>query len=99
MSWLEPAALGLLGALLVLAWLVLLQRGAKRVEAGTLFIWRRVAARRDARRRRPRFEPLLWVSAAAVIAGALAAARPALAQAGGERRVAVFIERLGPTGG
>ena len=38
MTWLELPALGLLLSLAVLAWLVFMQRGARRVEVGTLFI-------------------------------------------------------------
>jgi hypothetical protein len=96
LNWLERPALGLLAALIVLALLVFLQRGAKKLRVGTLFIWRRVAATQDARKRKARLEPVLWLCAAALVVAALASARPALAQAGRGPVVAVFIERLAP---
>lgn len=98
MTWLELPALGLLLSLAVLAWLVFMQRGARRVEVGTLFIWRKVAARPDARKRQARMEPLLWLCAGALAFGALAAARPALAQPDGAFIVAVYMERLAADG-
>jgi len=98
MTWLELPALGLLLSLAVLAWLVFMQRGSTRVEVGTLFIWRKVAARPDARKRRARIEPLLWLCAGALAFGALAGARPALAQPDGSVIVAVYMERLAAEG-
>ena len=85
MNWLEMPALGLLASLAVLAWLVFMQRGAKRVAVGTLFIWRRVAARPDAKKRRAQLEVVLWLAAGALLLAALASARPALAPDAGSR--------------
>lgn len=98
MTWLELPALGLMLSLAVLAWLVFMQRGARRVEVGTLFIWRKVAARPDARKRRARIEPLMWLCAGALALAALGAARPALIVAQGGAKVAVYIERLAAEG-
>lgn len=98
MSLLEPWALALLLSLAVLAWLVFMQRGSRRVEVGTLFIWRKVAARPDARRRKARVEPLFWLCAGALVVAAVSAARPALIRADGAASVAVFIERLAGEG-
>ena len=98
MTWLELPAFGLLLSLALLAWLVFMQRGARRAEVGTLFIWRKVAARPDARKRRARIEPLMWLCAGALALAAIGAARPALVQAQGGVTVAVYIERVAAEG-
>ena len=81
----------------LLAWLAFMQRGAKRLEVGTLFIWQRVVARQQARERKVKMEPLLWLLAAALLLGSFAAARPVLAAAlPSSAVVAVYLERLSP---
>ncbi|MBP9892219.1 MAG: hypothetical protein KBG84_09975 [Planctomycetes bacterium] len=98
MTWLELPALGLMLSLAVLAWLVFMQRGARRIEVGTLFIWRKVVARADARKRQARMEPLIWLCAGALAVAAIGAARPAVVQAQGGFTVAVYVERLAAEG-
>src|SRR5690606_17077958 len=96
LAW--PALLMLLTgvALVVLAtWSV----GSRRRDVGTLLIWKRVAARQATSvERRRSYDLLLWLSLAAVLVGALAAARPALIQPEALPRVAVYIEPTGPGG-
>lgn len=96
LAW--PALLMLLTgvALVVLAtWSV----GSRRRDVGTLLIWKRVAARQATSvERRRSYDLLLWLSLAAVLVGALAAARPALMQPEALPRVAVYIEPTGPGG-
>lgn len=95
MSLLQPLALLLLAALGVLGWLAFLQRGAIRQDVGTLFIWRRVAALPQARRRKPRVDALLWLVGGALLVAAVGAARPVQAlEFAPEVVVAVYIERL-----
>jgi hypothetical protein len=96
MTFLVLPAFVLLLAVPLLLWLALRRREPARLEVGTLMIWRRVAARRaESSRHRRRLEPLLWLLLAAVVIGALGAARPALQAAAPAPRVAVFIERFG----
>jgi len=98
MSWLNPAALVLLAAVPVLLWLALRRRRPRAIQFGTLFIWRRVAAAAStATRSKRRLEPLLWMLLAACAQASLGAARPAFAPASAHD-VAVFIERLAPSG-
>ena len=99
MSLLELPALLLLVAAVVLIALAAFRPGPKRRDVGTLLIWRRVAAQGVKRsERRREFDPLLWLLLAATVLAAFAAARPAWMTPEPAPRIAVFIERLEPTG-
>ncbi|MCC6466115.1 MAG: hypothetical protein IT463_12315 [Planctomycetes bacterium] len=99
MNLLSPAALSLLAAVPVLLWLALRRARPVVLAAGTLLIWRRVAARAPApAARRHRLDLLLWLALAALAVGALASARPVLPGAAPAPVVAVYVERLLPSG-
>lgn len=95
MSLLAAPALLLLLFVPALLWLALRREQPARIEAGTLFIWRRVAQQAIASTRaRRRLEPLLWLLLACAVLAGLGAARPAIA-AQDDQTVAVYIERIG----
>ncbi|MBX3460099.1 MAG: hypothetical protein KF696_09105 [Planctomycetes bacterium] len=95
MSLLAAPALLLLLAIPALLWLALHRTRPARLEAGTLFIWRRVAQQAPASRKATRrLEPLLWLLLACAILAGLGAARPGV-MAQQTPRAAVFIERIG----
>jgi hypothetical protein len=83
----------------VLLWLAWRARNPRRRDVGTLWLWQQVATRQaEAARRTRRLDVLFYACLAAVLAGALGAARPALRGAIEPAPVAVFIERAGPPG-
>ncbi|MBZ0137712.1 MAG: BatA domain-containing protein [Planctomycetes bacterium] len=93
LAW--PALILLLAAGVLFALATLGSRPRRR-DVGTLLIWRRVVAKRAAtRQRRRNYDLLLWLSLAAVLVGALGAARPALLRAETSPQVAVYVEATG----
>jgi hypothetical protein len=86
-------------AAIVLLWLAWRAKRPARLEVGTLWLWRQVAAQQSESARRTRQLDLLFYSClTALLLGALAAARPAMPGAAQPPVVAVFIERAGPPG-
>lgn len=95
MSLLAAPALLLLLSVPALLWLALRRERPARLEAGTLFIWRRVAQQSAASSKaKRRLEPLLWLLLVCATLAGLGAARPAV-MAQQAPRAAVFIERIG----
>lgn len=99
MNFLAAPALLLLASLPVLFWLSLADRSPTRKEVGTHFIWRKVAENSESASAKTRwFDLLFWLLILAVVTGAISAARPAIAEASGQRQLAVFVERVFQTG-
>jgi len=96
MALLSPIGLLLLLALPLLAWLAIHRTKPRRMKAGTLFVWRRLAEKRPLARPRRRIDPLLLAILAAAALSALAVARPVSASSGRSGVIAVFLERTSP---
>ncbi|MEE9311386.1 MAG: BatA domain-containing protein, partial [Planctomycetota bacterium] len=99
MSFLAAPALLLLAALPVLFWLSVNHRSPTRRDIGTHFIWQKIVENSESTNSKTRwFDLFFWLLILAVVTGAISSARPAIAEASGQRQLAVFVERVFQTG-
>jgi hypothetical protein len=92
MSLLAWPALLLLAVVPLMVWLAVRARQPRRVNVGSLLLWRRLPQELTARASRRGLDPLLWLLIAAAVLASAGAARPALAGAGDAPTAAVFVE-------